>query len=154
MPLPLFPSRIDNTYRGRRLAFWVLGAAVTMKIAQSLAILIGGASIVQAAHGVPLDTYSAPFAQMVVALFARAAYSRLLLALLCVLALIRYRSAIPFAFTLLALEFVGTQIAFYPVPDLRTETPVVHVVNLVLFALMAVGIALAMWRRRDVAARD
>lgn len=146
--MPLLPWPIDNTYRGHWLAHWLLGAVVAMKIAQSLSILIGGASIVQAAHGVPLDTYPPAFAQMIVALFARSAISRLLLALLCVLALVRYRSAIPFAFTLLALEYLGTQAVFYPVRVLRTEAPAVHVINLVLFGLMVAGIGLALWPRR------
>jgi hypothetical protein len=85
------------------------------------------------------------------ALFALSAVSRLFILLLCVLALVRYRSAVPFMFAFLALSYLAGQLALQFVPFVRTGTPPGPIVNLVLFAMMIVGFALSLWKRNSSA---
>ena len=150
----LLPRQIDNTYRGHKLALWLLGLVVLVRFIQSLVLLFNGYSVVMSADGIPLDTYPPAAAQTIVALFSLAAVSRLFILLLCVLALVRYRRAIPFMFALLLLSYLAGQLLLQFVPMVRTGAPRAQTVNLVLFALMIIGLALSLWRRRNLQAQE
>ncbi len=143
----LLPQHIDNTYRGYKLALWLFGLIVAVTTLQGLMVIIDGYSIAVSADGIPLDTYAPAAAQTVVALFALLGLSRLILSSLCVLALVRYRSAIPFMFALLVVEQLAKKLILHFVPIVRTGTEPGSVINLILLALMIVGLALSLWRR-------
>lgn len=142
----LLPARLDNTYRGQRLALWLFALVVAMRLMQSLTVLIGGASIVRSADGVPLDAFPAA-APTIVTLFALASLARLVLFAVCAVAWWRYRSAIPALFTLLALYTVAAQTLLVLRPLARIGTPPGPGVNAVLTGLTLVGCALAWWPR-------
>ena len=99
----------------------------------------------KSADGIPVDTYAPAAAQTIVALFALGALYRLIISLLCVLVLVRYRSAIPFMFALLVLSYLASQLILQFIPIVRTGTPPGIVVNLIMFALMIVGLMLSLW---------
>ena len=141
------PQRIDSTYRGHRLALWLFALVVSVRILQSLLAIFNGRSVVSSADGIPLDTYTPAGAQTVVALFALVGFSRLIVSLLCVLVLVRYRSGVPFMFALLVLDHVAKHLILQFVPIVRTGTPPGPFVNLALFALMIVGLALSLWKQ-------
>ena len=141
------PQRIDNAYSGHRLALWLFALIVSVKILQSLVGILYGHTVVVSADGIPLDTYTPAGAQTVVAVWALSGLYRLITYLLCVLVLVRYRSAIPFMFALLALEFLAAQLILHFIPLVRTGTAPGLFVNRILFALMIVGLALSLWNR-------
>jgi hypothetical protein len=141
--------RIDNTYRGLKLALWLFGLVVTVRIVQSLAVIFGGYSVVKSADGIPLETFTPAGAQAVVALWTLLALSRLIILLLCVLTLLLYRSAISFMFGLLLLNYLAAQLSLQFVPLVRTGTPPGPLVNLMLAALMVIGLGLSLWNRGD-----
>ena len=143
----LLPQPIDNTYRGYKVALWLFGLVVGVRITQSILVIFNGYSTARDADGIPLDTYTPAAAQMVVALFAQASLWRLTFCLLCVLVLVRYRSAIPLMFTLLLVNYLAGQLILQFVPVIRTGTPPGPIVNLIMFALMIVGLALSLRSR-------
>jgi hypothetical protein len=143
----ILPPQIDNTYRGHKLALWLFALVVAVRAVQSLFIIFNGYSVAQRADGIPLDTFTPEAAQTVVSLFALYSLTRLIIVLLCALALVRYRSAIPFMFALLLLGYLGGQLILYFLPLARTGTPPGPLVNLVTFVLMVVGLALSLWKR-------
>lgn len=143
----LLPRNIDNTYRGYHVALWLFGLVVGVMTAQSVMVIFNGYSTVVNADGIPLDTYPAAAAQTIVALFALRSLLRLIIALLCVLVLVRYRSAIPFMFALLILNFLGTQLILQFLPMVRTGIPPGPIVNLIMLALMIIGLGLSLRRR-------
>lgn len=145
----ILPRCIDNTYRGHRLALWIFALVVLMKTLQGILVVFDGYSTAVSADGIPLDSYTPAAAQTIVALFALSGHSRLIMSVLNVLALVRYRSAIPFMFVLLTLDFPVRQLILHFLPIDRTGTPVGVVVNLVLFGLTIVGLALSLWSRRN-----
>ena len=149
----LLPMRLDNQYRGNRLALWLFGLVVAMKSAQSLAIILNGYSTAKDADGIPLDSYTPRVAQTVVAVFAQGSLWRLFFCLLCVLVLVRYRSAVPLMFALLALNYLAAQLVLKFVPLLRVGAPVGPLVNLILFVIMLVGLGLSLWRRGEPVAQ-
>ena len=143
----LLPQRIDNTYRGYKVALWLFGLVVGVRITQSVLVIFNGYSTAKNADGIPVDTYTPAASQAVVALFAQGALSRLIISLLCVLVLVRYRSAIPFMFVLLLLNYLASQMIFQFVPLVRTGTPPALIVNLIMFALMFIGLTLSLRSR-------
>lgn len=143
----LLPQRLDNDYRGSRIALWLFGLVVTMKAAQSLAVIFGGDAIVKGADGIPLDSFTPAAAQTVVAVFAQGSLWRLFFCLFCGLALLRYRAAVPLLFAFLALNYLAAQLLLLFAPLPRAGAPVGPLVNVILFAIMLLGLVLSLWRR-------
>lgn len=158
----ILPPRIDNTYRGHRLALWIFGLVVAVRIVQSLGVIFNGYTTLTAADGIPLETFTPAAAQTVEAVWALFGVSRLFFLVLCVLALVRYRGAIALMFALLALNYLAAQLIERWIPLGRIGTPIGPTMNFILFVLMIVGLALSLWHRdgdriapsheRDVAA--
>jgi hypothetical protein len=150
----LLPQRIDNTYRGYRLALWLFGLLLLLKVAMSLNSIFNGSTIASTADGIPLDTFTPAGAQTVVSLFALLAFSRLVISLLGILALARYRAMVPLMLALLLLEHLGRTLILQLIPIPRTGTPPGSAINLVLLALMIVGLALSVRRQNNLQAKE
>jgi hypothetical protein len=144
----LLPRQIDNTYRGYRLALWLFAVLVLVKVAMSLNCIFNGRTVAISADGIPLDAYPSAAAQTIVALFAIWGLAHLMFCVLCIVALVRYRSMIPLMFTLLLLEHVGRKLILNFVPLVRAGTPPGSFVNLALLAVMIVGLALSLGHTR------
>lgn len=150
----MFPQRIDNTYRGHPLALWLFLPVVVLKTGIALGTIFNGRDAAQSADGIPLDSFGPAGAQAVVALFAIWGLSQLVFSVLGVLALTRYRSMIPFLFALLLLEHLARRWILLVKPIARTGTPPGLYINLVLLALMIVGLALSLRSRADLPSRQ
>jgi hypothetical protein len=140
----LLPRHVDNTYHGYKLALWLFAVVVFMKLGISLNSIFNGRMVASSADGIPLDTFTPAGAQAVVSLFAAWGLSQLIICLLCILVLARYRAMVPFMFALLLLEHLSRRLIFQVMPIVRTGTPPGFFVNLVLLALMVVGLALSL----------
>jgi len=143
----LLPQPIDNTYSGSRIALWLFGLIVFVHILQSVMVIVNGYSIAQSADGIPLENYPAAAAQTILAIFMVSSLRRLIISLICAVVLFRYRSAVPLMFVVLGLSYLGGQLIFQFVPIVRVGTPPGVVVNLIMFGLTVVGLALSLWRR-------
>jgi hypothetical protein len=150
----LLPQRLDNGYRGHKLAPWLFGVVVAVKSAQSLAIIFAGYSTARDADGIPLDSYPAAAAATMVSVLAQGSLWRLIFCLLGVVVLLRYRSAVPLILALLVLNYLAGQVMFHFVPLVRLGTPPGPLVNLVLFSLMIVGLGLSVWTESGATDRD
>src|SRR5437899_6922720 len=103
----LFPSRADNAYRGHRLALWLFGVVVLLRAVIGLNSLFNGHAVAVGADGIPLDSYTPAGAHAVVSLFAGLGLSYVVMSLLCVVVLIRYRALVPLLLALLLLDQVS-----------------------------------------------
>lgn len=140
----LLPQRIDNGYRGHKAALWLFGLAVALKLTQSLAIIFNGYSTASGADGIPLDTYPPAAAQTITSIFAAGSLWRLTFCSVCVIVLVRYRSAVPLMFALLALNYLAGLLILQFIPLLSTGTPPGPYVNFATFILMIVGLILSL----------
>jgi len=140
----LLPQLVDNTYHGYKVALWLFAVATFMKLAISLNAIFNGRMVASSADGIPLDTFTPAGAQAVVSLFAAWGLAQLIICLLCILVLARYRAAVPFMFAVLLLEHLSRRLIFLVMPIVRTGTSPGFIVNLGLLALMAVGLALSL----------
>jgi hypothetical protein len=143
------PQRLDNAYRGHLAALWLFVPVVVMKTGIALGTIFNGRRVAQSADGIPLDSFGAAGAQAVVALVAIWGLSQLVFSVFGLLALFRYRAMIPFMFALLLSEHLARRWILFLKPIATTGPHPGGYVNLVLTALMIVGLALALWRRAD-----
>ena len=150
----LLPQHIDNVYRGHKLALWLFALLVFVKVSMSLNSIFNGYSVASSADGIPLDTFTPPSAQTVVSLFALLAFSRLIISLLCILVIVRYRALLPFMFVLLLLEHLGSRLILQAMPIAKIGTPPGAAINLVLLAVMILGLALALWKQNNLQAQE
>jgi hypothetical protein len=144
----ILPPCIDNTYRGQKVALWIFGLVVALRLLQSVMIIFNGHSIAISADGIPLDTFSPPAAQAVVTMFVLSGVSRLIIALLCALVLLRYRSAVPFMFAVLISGYIASTVVLWLLPLASVGSPPGPGVNAVSFAMMIIGFVLSLWKRR------
>jgi hypothetical protein len=140
----LLPERIDNTYRGHRLALWLLGVLVLVKGAIGLGTIFNGRSAAVSADGIPLDSFTPAGAQAFVSLLAAWGLAQVVLNLFGWLVLVRYRAMVPLMFVLLLVEHLGRRLVFWVQPIPRTGTPPGFFVNLVLIVALIVGLALSL----------
>ena len=146
----LLPQRIDNTYRGHKLALWLLSLLLFMRVVMSLNVIFNSYVTLSTADGVPLETYTPAAARTAVSLFALLGLSNLMICLVGILALVRYRSMVPLMFALLLLQQVSARLINLLIPIVRTGTPPGFYINLGLLALMIVGLALSLHTRGDL----
>jgi len=144
----LLPQSFDNNYRGQKLALWLFGLFALLKSVIGVNSIINGRVVMTGADGIPLDTYPAAAAQSFVALWALLGLAHIIIGLLCVFALIRYRSMVPFLFTLLVLQHLGGRVILEYIPLVRVGAPPAFAVNLIQLSLLILGLALSLWRRR------
>ena len=143
----LLPQPIDNKYSGSKIALWLFGLIVFVHILQSVMVLVSGQMVAQSADGIPLENYPAAAAQTILAIFMVSSLRRLIISLICALVLFRYRSAVPLMFVVLGVTYLGGQVIFQFVPIVRVGTPPGVIMNLIMFGLTIVGLALSLWRR-------
>ena len=137
-----------NSYRGSRIALWILGVILLMKILMSVNCIFNGYDVATKADGIPLATFPPEAVQMVVYDFAAWGIAQLAIAVIGVIVLVRYRTLVPMMFAVLLAEMLTRKLAaqFLPVP--RNGTPPGVWVNLTLIALMGIGLVLSLWRSR------
>lgn len=108
----LLPKQIDNGYRGHALAIWLLIPIVLMKLLMGVNVAglnpwISSRFVLQNADGIPVDTFPAEAGAVAVFLFASWGLALLVISLLGVVILIRYRAMIPIMYLLLLIEQIG-----------------------------------------------
>ena len=120
----LLPQRIDNTYRGHKLALWLFALVVFLKTSIGLGTIFNGRNAAISADGIPLDTFTPAGADAFVSIFAAWGLAQAMFGLLCIVVLVRYRAMVPFMFSLLLLEHLGRKLIFFVMPIARTaEAP-------------------------------
>jgi len=146
----ILPRRIGNTFLGHFLALWLFVPVLVFKTGIALGTIFNGRTAAQSADGIPLDRFGAAGAEAVVTLFAMWGLSQLVFSVLGVLALVRYRAMIPLIFVLLLLEHLARRAILFVMPIARTATAPGFYVNVVLLALMVVGLALSLVGRSEL----
>ena len=150
MPGLLFPRVIDNRFRGQWLGYWLLAPVLLLKIGIAMASILTPRQA-NRADAIDLSTYSEAALRDAATSTALLGLLHLCIALACLLAMIRYRALVPLIFLWLAIEFAGRRIVLELYPMDRTPGPSSgSVVNLVLVALLVVGLALSLWPRREL----
>ncbi|MCF6264733.1 MAG: hypothetical protein L3J24_14260 [Xanthomonadales bacterium] len=141
----IFPQTIDNKFNGHWLGFWLLIPVLLFK----LMIAIGSMLIPAAANstdGIDMSAYPAAALQVATTSTALLGLLHLSIALIGVLALIRYRAMIPLIYVWLLFEFAGRRVLLNIYAIERTgDASTAVIMNSVLLALMVVGFVFSVW---------
>ena len=140
----LLPSIDSFTYNGSRVALWLLGAVLFLKIAIALGAIFNGHYAASVADGIPIDSYTPEGAKAFVSLFASLGLSQLTLGIVGVVVLFRYRPLAPlFLLVLLAEQLARKGINLYlPIP--RSGGSEAGVFNWAIFGVMLVALLLSL----------
>jgi hypothetical protein len=154
MPEPLLPRRADNAYGGRKAALWLFALLLLMRSGMGVNVLFNGRTVAISADGFPLDAYGPAGARAFVALFAIWGWAQLMVCLLGVVVLVRYRALVPLMFALFLLEQAGRRLILRALPIERVGNPPGVWVNAALLVVTAAGLALSLWSRSKNPARE
>jgi hypothetical protein len=144
----ILPEQIDNRYRGHPLALWLFVPIALQKLAVSVTHLFKADGGAQSISTMPLDTYPPSAAQNIVGLMARLGVEQLLLALLLVLVLVRYRAMIPLMYALIVAHYLASRGIALMKPLALAGTSGARTPTLVIAILSVAGLALSLIGRR------
>ncbi len=114
----LFPKEFDNSYRGHWLALVILGLLLFLRLAQMGIGLVDPVFVIRGPDGILFDTFNAPAQTAFTYVFRLLCYLNILVCLIGMLALVRYRAMVPLIYVVVLCLFTGmTAIRLlYPIP--------------------------------------
>lgn len=141
----ILPRQVDNRFEGHRSALWLMGLLIALKLVVGVNSILNTASVARGADGIPLDRYGPAAAGEVVTLFALTALGQLMLALVALVALIRWRALVPFLYLVSLVEMLARR-AIVATHEVAREaaSPVAWYVTWGVLALLALGLALSL----------
>jgi len=133
----IFPRQFDNVFRGHVLALWLFGATALLELVMGANSTLTAREVAASADGIPIDQYVNGGAEAVVALFALTGLFRLLLALLSLLVLVRYRSMVPMMFLMWIALHLGSKGLVVLHPVARSGVSSAQLGSLFVYAIIA-----------------
>lgn len=101
----LFPKAITNDYRGSATAKWVFVLLTIITLGRSLAHMFSPDGGAQSIATIPLDTFTAAGADVVILIFALWGLSQVIIGGIYVVVLWRYQALIPLMYLLIVFEY-------------------------------------------------
>lgn len=101
----ILPRQVDNHYRGSQIALWAFAVITLVTLARSLVHMFAADGGAQSIATIPLDDFTENGAASVILTFALWGLSQLLLGLVYVVVLWRYRALIPLMYLLMIFEY-------------------------------------------------
>jgi hypothetical protein len=145
----IFPRQIDNKFRGQRLALWLFVPIVVLRLGIGAGSVFNTHEAVVSADGIPLSTFNTAGADTVIALFSLLGLFHLLLGLLGVLALVRYRALVPLLYLLFLVQALSNKLLLLIHPIARAGGQGGSLVALTVLALTVIGLVLCVVGRSD-----
>ena len=141
----LFPRQADNRFDGHRAALWLLGLLIALKLVVSLNSIFNTESVAAGADGIPLGSFGPAAAREVLTLFALTALGQLVLALIALAVLIRWRALVPFLYLMSLGEQLARRLIVQAHDVARPgSSPIAWYVTWGVLALLALGLALSL----------
>ena len=141
----LFPKQVDNRFEGHRVALWLLGLLIAVKLAMSINMIFNAAEVAVGADKIPLEDYGPEAAQQVLTLFRLVGLDQLALTVAALASLLRYRALVPAVTLLFLVEHLARRLivsgSLLP-PAISTA----FLVNAALIALLALILVLSLRR--------
>jgi hypothetical protein len=154
LPDLLLPPQLDNRFRGWRAALWLYVPVLAIRLLIAGRSILDSRDVATRADGIPLDQMNATGANEAVALFALLSWSHLIIALVGLLALVRYRAMIPLMYLLFLLIQLGNRVlnALHPTAQDGAATvsgiSTGFLVTSTLLAVTVIGFILSLIPRR------
>ena len=140
----LFPSSIDNQYRGVKLAQYAFLLITAVTIVRSLIHVFAQDGGAQSIATIPLSAYSAEAAATVVLMFSLWGLSQLLMGLVYLGVYLKYKSLIPMMYVLLIVEYAMRIVVGQMKPIVTTGTAPGSVGNWIMVPVCVVLLVLSL----------
>ena len=144
----LVPRQADNSFQGRKPALWIFALLLLLLAAMSVNSIFNGRFVAKDIDGLPLDIYTPAGAQAVVSLFAIWGGTQLIIVMLGIIVLLRYRALVPLMFLVLLFQRLLLQVIHHYLPNAKSEGVSISWFVILLISLTALGFILSLWRRR------
>lgn len=142
----LFPKIADNNYAGHKLAKWVLYIYVFKSFFAGCVHMFAADGGAQSIGSVALDSFTQGGADSVVTMFGMWGMEQIIIGLIAVLILWRYKSLIPMLWGIYAIEYIGRGVIPLITPGLVTvNTPPGAAADYVLIPLAIAMFLLALF---------
>jgi len=112
----LFPKTITNEFPGHKLVLYVFYVLTAFSLFRAMLHLFSRDGGAQSVATIPLDTYSAGPAATLIGIFSLWGMSQLVIALIYLMASLRYRAMIPLLYILLVVENLGSLLFYFMKP--------------------------------------
>ena len=145
----LLPPVVNFTYTGSRVSLWLLGLVLFLKLAIALGAIFNGHYAASVADGIPIDSYTPQGTQAFLSVFASLGLSQLILSLLGVLLLLKYRPLVPIYLLVLLVEYLARKGVNAYMPIARSGNAPGGAINWAIFGVMLLAFVLSM-RQRNV----
>lgn len=147
----IFPKVIDNTYRGHWLGLVLFVLVIVLRTTQGINSMVITRSVITGADAIPLDTFSQPAANTLISVFALLGVSSVIVSLIGLIALVRYRAMIPLLFLVIFVSQIGGRLILLIYPIARSADlsmnyagqPIGFWFNLGVMAVTGIGCFLA-----------
>lgn len=143
----LLPREANNDFRGHKSGLWILAVVLLLLAAMSANSIFNGHYVATKADGLPLDSFSAAGAQVILMFYAMWGVTQLIVVAFGIVALVRYRALVPFAFLLLLIEQVLWRVVHYALPISKQGASGGGWFIYMLFAVILIGFVLSLWQR-------
>ena len=147
----LLPKRIDDSFRGAKVALWLFYILTAVTLWRSQHHLFSGDGGAQSIATIPLDSYSPEASSTVVGVFALWGLSQLLMGFIYLLVCLRYKALVPLMCLLGIIEYGVREfyISNYKPVETTGDAPgaLINLPFMLLFSLMLV---LSLWRKENV----
>ncbi len=105
----IFPKNIDNNYQGSKIAIAILAIITIVKLLMGINIggfnpLVSTKEILTSVDAIPLDTYPLEASRTIISMAQSWGLDMLILSLLSILIMFKYRAAIPIMFLIYLSE--------------------------------------------------
>ncbi|MBV8798191.1 MAG: hypothetical protein JO208_00040 [Alphaproteobacteria bacterium] len=149
----MFPRAFDNTYRGHWLGLVLFVLIIAVKALQGFNSMIRTHQIMTGADGIPVDSFSPVAAAEATQMFALLGMYLLVLPLIGVAALVRYRAMVPFLLLMLIAVQLGARGVHLLHPTLQESTgcaaPIGFYINMGILGLTLLAFVLSLVRHRS-----
>ena len=136
----LLPEVADNNLRSHRVTYWVLWIYVLKSIFAGVVHMFAPDGGAQSIGSVKLDSFTQEGADSVVTMFGLWGMEQFVIGLIVLVILLRYKSLLPLAWAIYAIEYAGRALSHMFTPGLDT----VHTPPGVMVDTLLVPLAIAM----------
>jgi len=142
----IFPKSFDNAWRGRPAAIWILAAVSLAKTLQGVMSMVNTRHTMITADAIPVDKFPPEAAREAVAMFALLGLNLTVLPLIGLVAMVRYRSMVPFVYLMMIAVAIGYRV-LNAINDSTDYLAKGFLINMAILAVTVVGFVLSLMQR-------
>lgn len=129
----LFPKIVDNQYKGHKIVVLLLGLYILKSFVAGFIHMFASDGGAQSIASVTLDIFTQGGSNSVITMFGLWGMEQVVIGLIVLVIVWRYKSLTSFAWSIYALEYLGRFLARFYTPGLSTDhTPPGAIIDIVL----------------------